>query len=417
MTLLPDVGQQDAELVVVESTKNIGISFKNANGVLSDPEDLSLEITDVCGTLILEDTYSPSTDRDPNPPRILNSSIGRYEFPLGLDNAFVSTASKKNKTLTRQDLLFTWRAKSVASVAASRTIDPGTGIHSVLDWTAAIAGTPGNFISIEYIDPLTPNQTLSIVRDGAKVQVNLATDGGSVITTIANNIIAELAVVASEDSAEIVTVALSAGSLGTDLVASVAETLFTGGSDGTEEETVCINVRVITHKMCSLIGKLRLQIDKAVKLVTPSGDPEESCYLGYSNGQLITFLEGGLQVINAYQPSGCFGFENYPYSCFEFTLLESALMVGVMSQQVFAIDTDIPSWNDQGNAFVIQHQPQLVAYLNWLSTRLDKMIPQLKLNFVSSGSLHIEAGPNFRLAALVTAAPSGALFRNVFFRA
>ncbi|KKM17779.1 hypothetical protein LCGC14_1672350, partial [marine sediment metagenome] len=105
-----------------------------------------------------------------------------------------------------------------------------------------------------------------------------------------------------------------------------------------------------------------------------------------------------------------------PYSGYEFTLIESALMAGVMSQQLFAVDTDIPSWNDQGNAFVIQHAPQLASYLNWLAARLDKMIPMLKLNFVSSGSLHIEAGPSFRLATLLNAAPSGSLFRNIYFK-
>ena len=87
-----------------------------------------------------------------------------------------------------------------------------------------------------------------------------------------------------------------------------------------------------------------------------------------------------------------------------------------MSQELFAIDTDIPGYNDQGNSFVIQHQPQLASYLSWLSSRLDKLIPMLKLNFVSAGSLHIEAGPNFRLAQLINAAPAGALFRNVFFK-
>ena len=165
------------------------------------------------------------------------------------------------------------------------------------------------------------------------------------------------------------------------------------------------------------MGKLRLEIDKAIKFVHSSGDPDEGCYLGYTDGQLVQYLENGIQVINAYQPSGCFTFESFPYNAFCWILIEAALMTGVMSQQLFAVDTDVPSWSDQGNAFVIQHQPQLAAFLNFVTQRLDKMIPMMKLNFVSSGSLHIEAGANFRLTTLINAAPSGSLFRNTFFRA
>lgn len=413
MTLILDIGSQDAELVMTNSVQNIGINIKDDSGVAIDPEALSIQICDLNGGIILYDTYSPAINRDPDPPRILNPAVGRYEFPLGLDNSSTSR-NKPNKTTCRRDILVTWRAKQTASIAASIIIDPGTGPNSLLTWTAVTEGTPGNFISIEYIDPALPSQALSIVRSGAKIKVYLATDVGSVITTIANDIIAKLLV--TDDAAEIVTATLPTGSDGTDLVDAVVETLLIDGVDGTEEENVCENVRIITPRMCSLVHKLRLLIDKAIKYVNPSGDPDDGCYLGYSPGQLVQFLEDGLHIINAYQPSGTFSFDTYPYSAYEFTLIESALMAGVMSQQMFAIDTDVPNWNDQGNAFVIQHQPQLASYLNWLSNRLDKMIPQLKLNFVSSGSLHIEAGPNYRLAALVSASPSGSLFRNMYFR-
>jgi hypothetical protein len=70
--------------------------------------------------------------------------------------------------------------------------------------------------------------------------------------------------------------------------------------------------------------------------------------------------------------------------------------------------------SNQGNVFVIEHAPKLEAFANKLWTYLDKLVPQMKLQYVNTGSLHIEAGPNFRLAALLAASPTGGLFRNTF---
>lgn len=78
---------------------------------------------------------------------------------------------------------------------------------------------------------------------------------------------------------------------------------------------------------------------------------------------------------------------------------------------------DVATYNsDQGNAFVINHQPKLAAFSAALAQRLDKLIPSMKLHFVSSGSVKIEAGPSFRINALVQMSPNGALFRNAFLR-
>jgi hypothetical protein len=409
--LYSDVGLHDAEVVLVDSVEKIGVTFKDVNGIPVNPAQLSLCITTPDGGGVLGDVYLPTVDRLPNPPRIINPSAGRFEFPLGLDNGETAPL-KKNKTRNRCDLLFTWRASSIAGIQAATTIDPGVNPNSSIVWTSVAEGTPGEFINIAYIDPGASDAPLSVVRDGSNIVVNLATNAVSAIITTAADIIAE--VISNEEVSEILTVALPMAETGLGVVGAVSATFLTGGVDASEELVVCQNVRVITTRICSLLQKLRLQIDKSLKLV--SSDPEHPCYLGYTEGQLVTYLEHGLQIINAYQPSGVFSLDNYPYTAYEFTLIEASLLAGVMSQELFAIDTDIPNWSDQGNTFVIQHQPQLAQYLTWLSQRLDKMIPMLKLNFVSSGSLHIEAGPNFRLAQLIDAAPSGALFRNVFFK-
>ena len=409
-TLALDTTRSDTELVMINSVERIGVTFKDEDGNPANPAILSLEISDLDGNRVLKDIYLPLADRDPNPPRIINPSTGRFEFPLGLDNGS-SGITKKNKTDQRCDYLFTWRVSLTAGVRASATLNAAV-VNGAIVWTAVDEGTPGNFITVTYVNPGVPNSPLSVTRDGATIVINLATDGTGGLITIANDIIT--IVEDDEDITAIVSVALDSGHNGTGLSAAQTVTSLVGGVDSSGEVTTCQNVRIVTQRIWSLIQKLSLQIDKALKFV--DGDPNDPCFLGYTEGQLFTYIESGLQIINAYQPSGTFSFENYPYAQYEFTLVESSLLAGVMSQDLFAVDTDVPGWNDQGNSFVIQHQPQLAGYLNWLSARLDKIIPMLKLNFVSSGSLHIEAGPNFRLAHLVSAAPSGALFRNTFFK-
>ena len=177
-----------------------------------------------------------------------------------------------------------------------------------------------------------------------------------------------------------------------------------------EQDSVVQNVCVATTKTLSFLPPFRNLIDKCRKAVD-----DTDCFLGYTDSQLIEYLDQGLSIINAYQPYPVFNtVDEFPRQ-FIHILLESSLIAGVLSQQLFAIDTDIPQFSDQGNTFVIQHAPQLASVLNQVSTRMDKLIPLMKYHFVSTGSLHIQAGNNFRLAQLIQAAPMGALFRNIFF--
>lgn len=179
-------------------------------------------------------------------------------------------------------------------------------------------------------------------------------------------------------------------------------------------DTVVQNVEVISARSYSLIPYFRLIIDKSRKLVDPAND----VFLGYTDAQLIMFLEGGLQIINGYQPETVSGFtlDNFPWDTFRHIGLEAALMAGVLSQQMFAIDTDMPNYSDQGTQFVIAHQPQLASYLNSVTARLDKAIPLMKLQFVTTGSIHLQMGGGFGLNMLVAASPTGSLFRNMFFK-
>lgn len=182
-------------------------------------------------------------------------------------------------------------------------------------------------------------------------------------------------------------------------------------SSGGERTDLIQPFRVITTRIASLIPALRQMIDKSHKLIDTAND----CFLGYTDAQLVSYLDGGVQTINAYQPSVTFTLEDFPFA-YRQILIDAALITGVMSQQLFAIDSDIPNYNDQGTSFVISHQPQLAAFLNQVTQRLDKLIPMMKLQLITSGSVHVQMGPGFRMQQLLDAAPSGALFRNMYFR-
>lgn len=181
---------------------------------------------------------------------------------------------------------------------------------------------------------------------------------------------------------------------------------------GPDAENIVQGVKVVTPYVVWMIGELRRQIDKMVKLV--NDDPENPCYLGYTNKNLVEYLEGGLSSWNMYEPYPTFcTLDEFP-RLYKQGLIEAAMIVGVQSQELFAIDADIPNYSAQGAAFVIQHQPQLAQFATRLAQKLDKQIPIAKLKFVRSGALHTEIAPNARLQTLINMAPNGALFRNMF---
>jgi hypothetical protein len=101
-------------------------------------------------------------------------------------------------------------------------------------------GIDGNSVSIQYVDPSANNQSLSVSivetildKDNEKIRnknivVNLATDGGGVITTVANDIKTLL----DNDSDVSALVNITVPGTGLSLVTAVAQTYLTGGLDG-----------------------------------------------------------------------------------------------------------------------------------------------------------------------------------------
>lgn len=171
-------------------------------------------------------------------------------------------------------------------------------------------------------------------------------------------------------------------------------------------------IQVVSPRVLSLLPTLRLMIDKSIKRVVP----ESECWLGFSDGQLVLYLMQGLSYINSKPPYPVWNFlEDYPIELYSDVLIRSSLYIGIISQSMFAIDTDIPSYSDQGHSFVLQHFQPLNTMMARIGGELDKQIPDLKRKFVRSGTAMVETRLGYLWYNLIASSPSGSLFRNYYF--
>ena len=98
-----------------------------------------------------------------------------------------------------------------------------------LVWTARVAGTGGNAITIQKVDPGANSQALSVTVAGNAISVNLATSGTGLITSTAADVLG--AVRANAAASALVHVELERGHNGTGLVTGdLAAGSLTGGA-------------------------------------------------------------------------------------------------------------------------------------------------------------------------------------------
>lgn len=100
-----------------------------------------------------------------------------------------------------------------------------TLVNQAITYSAVAFGAAGNAVTIALLDPGLPSQALSVTVSGSAISVHLATDGGSLITSTATDVVA--AIQASAAASALVTVS---GSGLTALVA-LAATHLAGGLD------------------------------------------------------------------------------------------------------------------------------------------------------------------------------------------
>ncbi len=124
-------------------------------------------------------------------------------------------------------------AGGVKPPAAAVAATLATGVvanNNAITFTAKPAGTVGNDISVQLIDPAGNDKALSVDVVGRDILVSLATSGAGAIISTAAEIIA--AVIASP-ATDLVTPANTGVSTGAAAVVAVAKTDLAGGTDAT----------------------------------------------------------------------------------------------------------------------------------------------------------------------------------------
>jgi len=168
-------------------------------------------------------------------------------------------------------------------------------------------------------------------------------------------------------------------------------------------------VEVVSPKVLALLPIFRLQLDKSIKVL----NPENYCTLGYSDSQLVTYLQLGLSYISGRQPYVAWqSLDQFPLDRGLSILMKSALCEGLLSQLIFSIDCDTPAFNVEGHSFVLTHAPIIKSLRDSLTNELDKTVREFKLHYVTSGSIGYEFRLGWAFYNTVMAAPPGTTFRN-----
>lgn len=179
-----------------------------------------------------------------------------------------------------------------------------------------------------------------------------------------------------------------------------------------EQQTFIQVIKVCTVSSLLIVQQFALILDK-IQLAVDE-DPADPLYLGYTDSMLYQFLEDGLSFVNAFQPATALwtSVDAFPKAHLRI-LMDAALCAALISQELLAVAIDV-NYSDQGDSFVIEHQPKLSAILTSTWTRLKEMTPPMKRQYWQGGSARIEFGTSSRFQQLLSSSPAGALFRNGF---
>lgn len=103
------------------------------------------------------------------------------------------------------------------------------GDNTALELVAKEAGVDGNDITVALVDPEGASESLAVTVAGTDIEVSLATDSESDITSTADDVLQ--AIEGENDADELVTVSHHGESTGEGVVDPVSETNLTGGTD------------------------------------------------------------------------------------------------------------------------------------------------------------------------------------------
>lgn len=415
------VQSHQIELALMGAVTRIEISVSDEQGRPVDPKELKLTVMDMGSNPLFTDILFPSTGEEvsPLPSRIVRDAKGRYYFPFGADNGcgFPATFFGNLPPSPTWDLSggavlsasFDGRAFLPVTITAA-DITAVTPIEVVNSINAAFAAS--NLYGALYArvaryhcghlfltSPLVHKVTQSQVKLDQTVVGNAATSLFGVIpaTVIVNG----------RTSSPLVQ------ALYANRTENAGDALFhwtVTAAKGLGSANVIQVVKVASAHAFSILPYFRTEIDKALKSVN-----QDAARTGYTDAQLMGYLALAVTEINAYQPITNMSLESFPTRDFMMILIWTATIIALISQGLFAIDTDI-DYSDRGASFRMEHASKLQGYINMITSRLQAQMTQFKLQFAPIGVVKYEAGANYRLAQVLQASPEGSLFRGLFTR-
>jgi hypothetical protein len=175
-----------------------------------------------------------------------------------------------------------------------------TGANNDLLFTAAagLPGTAGDAVSVEFVDPATPDAALDVTVAGTDITVDLATDGGGAIVSTAAQVAA--AVTGDVDANVLVTVANAPGNDGTGVVTALAQTNLAGGFDG--------------GALLSTAAEVEAAVEGATGIVTVANKVGNNG-TGVVTAMTLENLAGGVSNPSGYpQPDSLVGANSYTAS-------------------------------------------------------------------------------------------------------
>ncbi len=412
------VQSHQIELALTNAVTRVQISISDATGRPIDPKELRLTVMDPYNLPLFTDVLYPGLGEEPGPlpARIKRAARGQYYFPFGADNSCGTPATFCGNVppvapwnLTGANVLrVSFDSKAFLNVtivandlAAVTPLEVVNSINAALIQSATYGKMYGRVA--RYTDRLFLTSPLVHNVQQSQVKVD-QTVGSNAATLLFGPTPVQVVVSGNTNSPEIYRLLSNK----TDCPGDVLFNWQVTAAQGLGSASVIQVVKVASPHAFAILPYFRTEIDKALKSVN-----QDMARTGYTDAQLMGYLALAVTEINAYQPITNLSLESFPTRDFMMILIWAATLIALISQGLFAVDTDI-EYSDRGASFRLDHAGKLQSYIQMVTSRLEARLPAFKLQYASVGTVKYEIGANYRISQLLNAAPEGSLFRGIW---
>ncbi len=199
-----------AAVEAVNATR-VGLLEENKDIMISDFMRIQNSLQKISGKLT---SLSAATTPDD-----LEFYVNLVSEKLKLLNNFNHSKKYATPTTVKEFLELTCKPGNLRYLCVKANTSASKASLVIQDITYQAKAIEGETISISYVDPGSPSQTLSVLVVGQVITVNLATDGSSVITSTADDI--KALIDADTDASALITATVTG--TGTNVQAAVSE--------------------------------------------------------------------------------------------------------------------------------------------------------------------------------------------------